>query len=246
MFRSSRIRAGRGASALLPSCRRKARASTPSLATCKRIAGLVSRKASRVSRTSPGLSSTSRTSTEVSLSCMGPSSSLHGFHLASCQGKEKGGTLPGLGLDRDVAAVPFDDLLADGQADAGAGKLFPLVQPLEHAKNLFKVLRINSQSVVFHRKHPFIFSAAGDGDMHLGNAAGALVLDGISDQVLEQLNELGFIRQDRGQGTMGDQRPPLFDGTPQIEERALQGFLAGGVEQVLSFGSHPRIGQQVL
>ena len=60
--------------------------------------------------------------------------------------------MPGLGLDRDAAAVPFDDLLADGQSDAGAGKLFPLVQPLEHAKNLFKVLRIDSQPVVFHRK----------------------------------------------------------------------------------------------
>ena len=93
--------------------------------------------------------------------------------------------MPGLGLDRDVAAVPFDDLLADGQSDAGAGKLFPLVQPLEHAKNLFKVLRINSQSVVFHRKHPFLSAAPGDGDVHLGNAAGALVLDGIADQVLK-------------------------------------------------------------
>ena len=93
--------------------------------------------------------------------------------------------MPGLGLDRNVAAVPFDDLLADGQSDAGAGKLFPLVQPLEHPKNPVKVLRINSQSVVFHRKHPFIFSTAGDGDVHLGNAAGVLLLDGISDQVLE-------------------------------------------------------------
>ena len=57
------------------------------------------------------------------------------------QGKAKGGTLPELGLDRDAAPVPLGNLLADGQADAGAGELFALVQPLEHAKNLFKVLR---------------------------------------------------------------------------------------------------------
>ena len=145
---------------------------------------LASRKASCVSRTSPGLSSTKRTCRDCHYFPWTPPVAFMASHFASRQGKAKGGTLPGLGLDRDAAAVPFDDLLADGQSDAGAGKLFPLVQPLEHAKDLVEVLRINSQSVVFHREDPFLPAMSGGGDVHLGNS-GTLVLDGVADQVLK-------------------------------------------------------------
>src|SRR5580658_6342110 len=61
-FRSSKIKSGRGAWAWAPSCLRKAMASTPSEATCKWTDRFASWKASCVSRTSPGLSSTKRTS----------------------------------------------------------------------------------------------------------------------------------------------------------------------------------------
>ena len=88
--------------------------------------------------------------------------------LAFCQGKAKGGPVPGLRLDRDGAAVPLDNLLADGQAYAGAGELFPLVQPLEHAENLFEILRVNSQSVVLHREDPFLLAILAGGDVDLG------------------------------------------------------------------------------
>src|ERR1700687_4903704 len=179
-------------------------ASMPLLATCKRMDGLVSRKPSIISRTSPGLSSTSRTCRGVSLPCMRTSRSSHGFRLAPGQGKTEGGTLAGLGFERDAAAVPCDDLLADGQSDAGAGKLFPFVQPLEHAKNLFEVLRINPQSVVPHREDPFLPATTGSGNMHPGNS-GALILDGIADQVLKYLDQLGFVRHHFGEGIVGHQ-----------------------------------------
>jgi hypothetical protein len=52
--------------------------------------------------------------------------------------------LSGLRLHRDDAAVPLDNLFANSQAYAGAGELFPLVEPLKHSKNLFKVLRVDS------------------------------------------------------------------------------------------------------
>src|SRR5688572_25596189 len=68
----------------------------------------------------------------------------------SCQRKAKGGTLSGLRFDRDVPAMPLDNLLADGQSDAGPGVLVPLVQTLEHSKNLLEVLRIDADSVVSH------------------------------------------------------------------------------------------------
>jgi hypothetical protein len=83
--------------------------------------------------------------------------------------------------------VALDDFLADGQSDAGPVELFPFVQPLEHAKNPLEVLRLNSQSVVLHRKYPFGPGIAGSGNMHFWDSR-TLVLDGIADQVLKQLN----------------------------------------------------------
>ena len=59
--------------------------------------------------------------------------------------------------------MPLDDLLADGQANAGTGELFPFVQPLEHAENLFEVLRLNSESVVLHREYPSLSAVPGGG-----------------------------------------------------------------------------------
>ena len=66
--------------------------------------------------------------------------------------------------------MPLDDLLADGQSDAGAGKLFALVQPLEHAENPFEVLRVDSQAVVLHRKYPLLSAVLGGGDVHAGTS----------------------------------------------------------------------------
>src|SRR3984885_759526 len=62
MFKSSKTRLGRGASAKRPSFLRNAIASTPSAATFKCTELLALRNASCVRRTSPGLSSTKRTS----------------------------------------------------------------------------------------------------------------------------------------------------------------------------------------
>ena len=45
----------------------------------------------------------------------------------------EGGALSGFGLHPDAAAVALHDLLADRQADAGAGVLVAAVQALEDA-----------------------------------------------------------------------------------------------------------------
>ena len=92
--------------------------------------------------------------------------------------------------------MPFDDFLTDGQSDAGAAELFSFVQPLKHAENSFEILRVNAESVVFHRKTPFPVAIQSSGDMDPGNA-GFLVFDGIADQVLKQLRQLHLVRQDR-------------------------------------------------
>jgi len=78
----------------------------------------------------------------------------------------------------------LDNLLAYGQSNAGTGERFPCVQALEHAENLFEVLRVNSQSVVLHRECPFPPAAPGGGNMYPRNSR-PLVLDGVADEVLK-------------------------------------------------------------
>lgn len=46
--------------------------------------------------------------------------------------------------------MALDNFFADGEADTGASELFPFVEPLEHAKNSFKVLWIDAESIVLN------------------------------------------------------------------------------------------------
>ena len=98
-------------------------------------------------------------------------------------GQTESGALPGLRFDRDAAAVPLDDLLADGQPDAGAGVLGACVQPLKHAEDPFEVLWFDAQAVVSHREGPLRAAILGGRDVDLGIRA--LVLDGVGDEILE-------------------------------------------------------------
>jgi hypothetical protein len=46
--------------------------------------------------------------------------------------------------------MPFDNLLANRQANSGPGILFSYVQPLENHKNPIKMDFVNANPVVFH------------------------------------------------------------------------------------------------
>ena len=83
--------------------------------------------------------------------------------------------------------MPLDDLLADCESDAGAGKFLAFMQPLEHDKNSVEVLRIDSQAVIAHRESPFAPAIFGGGNVNARHA-GVLILDGIADQILKQLH----------------------------------------------------------
>ena len=72
--------------------------------------------------------------------------------------------MAGLGFDPDVAAMAFDDLLAHGQADAGAGILVASVQALEDLEDAFGVAQINADAVVVDRDDP-LGGAALDADV---------------------------------------------------------------------------------
>ena len=74
-------------------------------------------------------------------------------------------------LDPDASAVPLDDLLADGQADAGAGVLVARVQALEDDEDPLRVLAGRCRSRCRGRKiQPFARSALG-GDVDRGASA---------------------------------------------------------------------------
>ena len=97
------------------------------------------------------------------------------FHDGSdtFQGEAKGGALAGFRLDRDRAAMPLDDLLADGKADPGAGELIPLVQPLEHAKDPVEILRVDSKTVVLDGEAPHLLARPDGRDMDLWAVPGS-------------------------------------------------------------------------
>src|SRR5688572_19133643 len=152
-LRSSKIRSGVGTLPKTPSCRRNRIASSPSLARCMLLRTLLIDSASRVSRASPGLSSTSRISigfmaalTSVLFAC--------GRHHHVRDGEEEHRALVRDRLDTDAAAVPLDDLAAEGQSDARALVFLTRVQPLEHLEDPLEVLRLDPDTVVGHRELP--------------------------------------------------------------------------------------------
>ena len=46
--------------------------------------------------------------------------------------------------------MQFDDLLADGQADAGAGVFLGAVQATKHFEDGFKLIGLDADAVVLH------------------------------------------------------------------------------------------------
>ena len=76
------------------------------------------------------------------------------------------------------------NLFANGEPDSRAREFVPLVQPLKHAEYAFKELRTDSQPAVLHGECPLGGSAPLRGDVDVRDS-GALLLDGVADQVLE-------------------------------------------------------------
>lgn len=66
----------------------------------------------------------------------------------SRQGKEKSGALALLADAPDSPAVPLNDPLHSGQADAGSGVLFDIMQPFERDEEIGSVLHIETDAVI--------------------------------------------------------------------------------------------------
>src|SRR5882724_5149302 len=83
------------------------------------------------------------------------------------QGEIKRGTVADGGLKPDLAAVPLDDLLDEGQANAGTLFLVLALQPFEDAKYLVVEFRIDAATVVLHIEDVALGTAVGRGVLRL-------------------------------------------------------------------------------
>src|SRR3569833_517623 len=157
-------------------------AASPSLTTWRLLRTLLSASASLVRSTSPGSSSTRRTSIERAPSAM---------VLSSGKGPADGRarTARGVGARRrvepDPAAVVFDDLLAHRQADARPRVDVLGMQALEDEEDALTVLGVHPDAVVGAGELPAGAVAAG-ADVHARRLV-AVELDRVADEVLQQL-----------------------------------------------------------
>ena len=69
--------------------------------------------------------------------------------------KVKRRALARLRFNPDPPTMPFHDLLADRQADAGSGIFCSRVKSLENDKNPIRILWIDPDAVVMNGKQPF-------------------------------------------------------------------------------------------
>ena len=95
--------------------------------------------------------------------------------------------------------MPFHDLAADREANAGSFVLAASMQALENLKNALAVFLVEPNAVVFHRDPP--------GGCAIGQLEGfaaylhhraltrLLKLQSVADQVLEQLRQLAPISE---------------------------------------------------
>ncbi len=83
--------------------------------------------------------------------------------------------------------MPFDDFLADGQANAAARILGARVQTFEDDKNGIGMFGSNANAVIHNRKDDLLLCFIGR-DANEGRL-GAVKFDGVSDQILEQLRQ---------------------------------------------------------
>src|ERR1035437_9994628 len=97
--------------------------------------------------------------------------------------------------------MAIDDLLADRQADAGARIPSASVQALEDLENAFEILRIDADAVVLHPEDPAPLLGPG-ADMDLQGLL-TVELQGVADEVLEELHELSGIHGEGGQRIVG-------------------------------------------
>ena len=83
------------------------------------------------------------------------------------------------------------DALTNSEADTRTGDI-PPVQTFEDAKDPLMIFRRNPNSIIFYRKDPVVVAPLRR-DMDFRLSVFRTVLQGIANQVLEQLNDMGAL-----------------------------------------------------
>src|SRR5580704_17026826 len=102
-------------------------------------------------------------------------------------GEPERGALADRRLYPDESAEVFDYFSAERQADAAAGVLVA-IEAVEDHEDFFGKLRVDANSIVLDRKHPFPSRVPRGGDVDVGWLVAA-VFDGVADEILEYLYE---------------------------------------------------------
>src|SRR5690349_3007048 len=92
-------------------------------------------------------------------------------------------------LEPDLAAVLLDHFARDGQTKAAPLVLVLTIESLERGKYALRIIRFDTHTVVFHRKAHEPVALGRSRHSHLGRHVEASKLDGIADQVEEELVE---------------------------------------------------------
>jgi hypothetical protein len=121
-----------------------------------------------------------------------------------------------LGGNPDPPTVPFDDLLADRQADARAGVLVARVEALEDPEDPILIVGGNADAVVADRDDPFGVTALRS--QMDGGSGVAAELDCVADQVLEQVDELRLVAENGGELVPGQRGAALGEGGVQARD----------------------------
>src|SRR3984885_11066123 len=193
MFRSSRIKSGRGAPACAPCLRRKSMHSTPSFAWCRLRSSLDFLNPMRVSSTSFSLSSTSRISAALVLVSLLIICLVRPLRLARtfCRVRRNAETkiapVSGLGLHPNGAAMAFHHPAAHGQPYARTRILLLIVQPFEDFEDAPEILRIDANPIVANGNGPIILLWARLGGHMDMRRFGPVIFESIANQVLHQL-----------------------------------------------------------
>ena len=125
-----------------------------------------------------------------------------------------------VGFNPDSSAMLLKNPLTDSQTDARSFILSPTMEALKDQKDTVEILGIDANPIVGNGKNPFPILEAG-GDMDFGDTV-APVFDGVSDEVLKQLDQLRFDHDEGREGIVGDLRATILNGLAEIVQSFLK------------------------
>ena len=144
--------------------------------------------------------------------------------------------------------MALHDFLAQRQPNASARVFFTSVEALEDQKDTIEVFGWNANAVVADGKFPAgnsaLFWQAAGRDMNLRGLL-TTKLNGVADEILQELGELHWIPFHRRQGLRLYLRSTFFDGDLQVQQRVFENLTDVGWRKGLAGCADARISQEV-